>query len=49
MPVTPRIKNKATKIAYKILGKPANIAHKRTKIEKEIDRRLIVEETYRVR
>lgn len=49
MPAMPRVKGKATKIAYKILGKPANIAFKRDKKEKEVNRRLIFEETTRVR
>lgn len=45
----PRIKNKTTKIAYKIMGVPANIAHKKSKEEKKIDYRLRYEETYRVK
>lgn len=49
MPAAPRAKTKATKIAYKIMGVPANIQHKRTKAEKKIDHRLLFEETSRVR
>ena len=49
MPAMPRIPGKATKIAYKILGVPANIAYKPSKKEKEINRRLIYEETDRAR
>lgn len=49
MPSMPRIPGKPTKIAYKILGVPANIAFKRTKEEKAINKRLIYEETTRVR
>jgi hypothetical protein len=49
MPVMPRVSKKTTNIAYKILGVPSNIAFKRTKREKEINRRLVFEETARVR
>jgi hypothetical protein len=40
---------KAKKIAYKILGVPANIEYKRSEVEKKINKRLIFEETTRVR
>jgi hypothetical protein len=49
MPGMPRVKGKTTKIAYKIMGVPANVAHKRSKKEKEINRRLVYEETDRAR
>lgn len=50
MPIMPRNpKNKATKIAYKILGMPANLKHKPTEEEKYISKKLLYEETYRVR
>ncbi len=49
MPVMPRIKGKPMKIAFKILGTPPNIAFKRDKKEKKVDRRLTFEETFRVR
>jgi hypothetical protein len=49
MPAMPRIKGKATKIAFKILGTPPNIAFKRNKKEQFQNRRLIFEETTRVR
>lgn len=49
MPAMPRMLNKATRVAYKIMGIPANIAHKRTKEEKKINKRLMFEETFRVR
>lgn len=49
MPAMPRIQGKATKIAFRILGTPPNIAFKRNKKEKEVNRRLIFEETTRVR
>ena len=38
-------KNKATKIAYEILGKPANLQSKKNAANEEINRRLIAEET----
>jgi hypothetical protein len=40
---------KAKKIAYKILGVPANIEYKRDSVEKKINKRLIFEESVRVR
>lgn len=49
MPSMPRMPGKGAKIAYKILGKPANIAFKRNKEQKFINRRLWFEETSRVR
>ena len=49
MPTMIRIPGKPTKIAYKILGVPANIAYKRDAIDKKINRRLIFEESVRVR
>lgn len=49
MPAAPRVKDKSTKIAYKVMGVPANIKHKRNKKEREINRRLLYEETYRAR
>lgn len=49
MPAMPRIKGKSTKIAYKIMGVPANMQRKRSKVEKKIDKRLVFEETVRVR
>lgn len=45
----PRFEAKATKIAYKILGVPPNIAAHKTKKEKKIDKRLVFEETARAR
>jgi len=48
MPVMLRPNGKAKKIAYAILGKPANM-NKRTPKERELDRRLLYEESYRVR
>lgn len=49
MPAMPRAKNKGTKIAFNILGKPLNMNQKRTETEKKINKRLIFEETSRVR
>ena len=49
MPMMLRINPKATKIAYKIMGVPANLRKPRSPEEKEIDRRLIVENTVRVK
>lgn len=47
MPAMPRIKGKATKIAYAILGKPQNLKH--TKTDYKIDKRLEHEDTRLVR
>lgn len=48
MPAMPRVKGKATKIAFAILGKPLNFK-KRDKKEQKINQRLLFEETVRVR
>ena len=50
MPIMPRAKGKATKIAYHILGVPDNLRliYKSNK-KKKIDKRLTFEETQRVR
>lgn len=44
-----RPKGKATRIAYKILGKPDNLKDNKTYKDSKIDRRLVFEETYRIR
>jgi len=49
MPAMPRVALKPTKIAYKILGVPANILFKRSKEQQRINKRLVFEETIRVR
>lgn len=49
MPTMPRMKGKATKVAYKILGTPPNIKFKRNSAQKRVNRRLNFEETTRVR
>lgn len=48
MPVALRPKGKAKKIFISLMGKPINV-QKRTKKEKAVDQRLLVEDTYRVR
>ncbi len=40
-----RIRGKATKIAYKVLGKPANLKDNKTPKERQIDKRLVFDET----
>jgi len=37
------------KIAFNILGTPSNIAEKRTEIEKKIDKKIMYDNTQRVR
>ena len=49
MPAMPRPKGKAMKIAYAILGNPLSTNVKKDAHRKEIDKRLIFEETTRVR
>lgn len=50
MPGMLRIKGKPTKIAYKVLGVPANMKEvKKTERDKKIEQRLTFEETVRVR
>lgn len=49
MPVMIRPAGKAKKIAYKILGVPGAIQDKKTAKQKEIDRRLVYDNTARVR
>jgi hypothetical protein len=48
MAIMIRPAGKATKICYKILGKPANF-DKKSQRDKDIDRRLLFYETYKVR
>jgi hypothetical protein len=48
MPGMPRIRGKATKIAYSVLGKPLNM-EKDVKKNKNVEERLVFEETSRVR
>lgn len=49
MPTMPRIPGKPKKIAHKILGVPANIAHKKDAASRKVNKRLLFEETVRVR
>lgn len=49
MPAMPRIKGKATQIAFKILGTPESLKFKRNKEQKRINKRLVFEETIRSR
>lgn len=49
MPAMPRPQTKAKKIAYKILGIPQNIAFKRSPEQKYVNKRLMFEETARVK
>jgi len=49
MPVMLRPNAKATKIAWRLLGKPANLRAKDAKRKTQVDRRLTFEETTRVR
>jgi len=49
MPAMPRPKGKPKKIAYKILGVPANIQDKKSPTQKRIYHRLQVEDAQRVR
>lgn len=49
MPATFRPENKCRKIAFAILGTPSNIAEKKTAIEKKIDKKILYDNTQRVR
>lgn len=49
MPASPRLKNKASKIAFDILGVPPALKDKKSHRQKEIDRKLNFDYTSRVR
>ena len=49
MPVMPRVKNKATKIAWSIIGKPLSTNVKKSPTQSKINKQLVFEETTRVR
>jgi len=49
MPVAPRPHKKGKKIAYAILGMPANLQKQNWKKNKKVENRLVFEETARVR
>ncbi len=48
MPAMPRINKKATKIAYSIIGKPANM-QKRTEKEKKVIDSLFIQDAWRMK
>jgi len=49
MPAAPRqkVNAKANNIAFKILGKPANLTFKRSKEQEEVNKQLTAQETAR--
>ncbi len=49
MPAAPRLKNRATKIAFSILGTPANIKFKRSAFQQRINKELNYQESSRIR
>ena len=49
MPVMFRPNRLPKKIAFSILGTPSNIADKKTAIEKKIDKKILYDNTQRVR
>lgn len=49
MPTMPRMRGKATKIAWKLLGKPNSYNVKKNRKQSEINNKLVFEETVRVR
>lgn len=49
MPCMPRPSGKAKKIAFNILGEPANLQFKRTKKQRQENKELIAQETVRVK
>jgi hypothetical protein len=49
MPCAPRAQGKAPKIAFKILGKPANLANKPTPEQERINKLLVDEQLTRTR
>lgn len=49
MPTMIRPKGKGKDIAFKIIGKPANLAYKKTKKQKELDMILTFQETNRAK
>jgi hypothetical protein len=49
MPGAPRASGKNTRIAYKILGVPANMQSKKKPAQKKREKRLLFEDTTRVR
>jgi hypothetical protein len=49
MPAMPRPNDKATKIAFKILGKPANYDYREPEALRKVNKKLEYDETIRVR
>lgn len=49
MSAMPRPNTKATKVAYKIMGIPQNIAFKRNPQQRLINKQLLMQETSRVK
>lgn len=49
MPIMIRPDGKAKKIAFAILGKPANLQDKRSSEQKLLDKKLLYQDTSRVR
>lgn len=49
MPAMPRPNTKATKIAFKILGRPANLNSEQPPYLKKVNKKLLFDETIRVR
>lgn len=49
MPAFPRFNKLATKIAYSVLGKPANISFKRSAEQERVNKQLLSQESSRVK
>lgn len=49
MPAMPRIKGKAEKIAFAILGVPGAYKDKKSAAQRRVDKQLLAQETSRVR
>jgi hypothetical protein len=49
MPSMPRYNKKATQVAFKILGVPANMSFKRSKWQEYVNKMLISQESSRVK
>jgi hypothetical protein len=49
MPAAPRLKGKPAKIAFSILGVPANLKAKKSAAQRALDLQLLAQETQRVR
>lgn len=49
MPAMPRPNKKAAKICFKIIGRPANYDYKQPEFLKKVNKKLLFDETIRVR